>query len=128
MFDTNKSIEMLEGFEAHYNYDTNYMKEMLRVAPKAYETFEAFLPMANFSNKIPTNVLYVAKVTAMRHEDCAACLQLNVDMALEAGINKEILQEILMELALAIASTKIFPAIKRALNQAQSCSLVKIKI
>ena len=172
MLDTQKSLEMLEGFEAHYGYDTHYMKEMLDVAPAAYETFEAFLPMANFSNKTPKEVLFVAKITSMKNEDCAACLQLNVDMAIEAGVDKSLIKEIIfnegkhlpsdlkdvydfslavaqntkiddnlydriltsyskaiiMELALAIASTKVFPAIKRTLNEAQSCSLIEIKL
>ena len=172
MFNKDKSLEMLEGFQNHYNYDTSYMKEMLKNAPEAYQTFEAFLPMANFVKEIPLDVLYVAKVTAMKNEDCAACLQLNVDMALEAGINKNIIKEIIyndgrnltselkniydfsliivqnrnmdealydtiiskysksviIELALALASAKIFPTIKRTLNEAESCKLIEIKI
>ena len=172
MFDEKKSLEMLEGFSSHYNYDTNYMKEMLKFAPKAYANFEAFLPMASYSDKTPKDVLFVAKVTAMEVEDCGACLQLNVDMAIEAGVDKGILKEIvfnegknlskelkdvydfafavasyeevdnslyakmnekysheiMVELALAIASTKIFPSIKRVMNDIQSCSLNKIKV
>ena len=31
MFDEKKSLEMLEGFQNHYNYDTMYMKEMLKM-------------------------------------------------------------------------------------------------
>jgi len=172
MLDEHKSLQMLEGFGAHYNYDTAYMKEMLQVAPEAYETFEAFLPMASFFKVTPKDVLFVAKVAAMKNEDCAACLQLTVDMALEAGVDRDVIKEIvhnegknlsytlkdiydftlsvaqnmpiendlydriiqsyspavMMELALAIASTKVFPAIKRTLNQAQSCSVVDIRV
>jgi len=172
MLDENKSLEMLEGFQAHYNYDTTYMKDMLKEAPGAYETFEAFLPMASYINKTPKDVMYICKLTSMKNEDCSACLQLNVDMAVEAGVSKEIIQEvlfnkgnglssklkdvydfalavskndnisealyvrikqeytkeILMEIGLAIASTKVFPSIKRVLNDDISCSLVEIKV
>jgi len=172
MFDEKKSLEMLEGFASHYDYDTSYMQNMLKEAPAAFETFEAFLPMASYSNKIEMDVLFVAKITAMQKEDCGACLQLTVDMAREAGVNKDLIKEVLfnegknlkealkdvyaftlavvskeevdknlydkmkesyskeimVELALAIAATKIFPAVKRVLNNFESCSLIKIKV
>jgi len=172
MTNTNKSLEMLEGFQSHYNYDTTYMKEMLKENPKAFETFEAFLPMASFVDKSPKDVIFVAKLTSMKNEDCGACLQLNVDMALEAGVDKDIIQEvifnegknlstelktvydftlavgnnenvdsklyeqmnntytkdIIVEIGLAIAATKIFPTLKRVLNDFQSCSTIEIKV
>ena len=172
MLDENKSLEMLEGFQAHYDYDTSYMKEMLKENPEAYATFEAFLPMANFVKNTPKEVLYVVKLTSMKNEDCGACLQLNVDMAVEAGVEKEIIKEvvfnegknlsstlkevydftllvannqsidtilydkitttyskdILVEISLAIASAKIFPTIKRVLNDFRSCSMIQIKV
>mgnify|MGYP005989664831 CR=1 FL=1 len=172
MLDKQKSLEMLEGFQNHYNYDTNYMKEMLTENPNAYETFEGFLPMASFADEAPKDVLFVAKLTSMKNEDCGACLQLNVDMAIEAGVDKKIIQDIifnegktltselktvydftlsvgnkkdvgtelyskinalyskkvLVEIALAIASTKIFPTVKRVLNDFQTCSNIQIKV
>ena len=94
MFDEKKSLEMLEGFQNHYNYDTSFMKEMLTSNPKAYETFEAFLPMASFKDKAPKDVIFVAKLATMKNEDCGQCLQLNVDMALENGVDKEIISEV----------------------------------
>ena len=170
MIDEKKSLAMLEGFESHYDYDTSYMKEMLKENPKAFETFEAFLPMSVFVNKSPKDVIFIAKLTSMKNEDCGACLELNINMAIEAGVNKDIIKEILfnegknlakelktvydfslkvgnkedideelyanmnslytkdviVEIALAIASTKIFPTIKRVLNDIHSCANVKV--
>ena len=37
-------------------------------------------------------------------------------------------KEVLCEIALAIAATKVFPTIKRVLNHVKSCSLVKVKV
>ncbi len=172
MLDEKKSLEMLDGFQAHYDYDTNYMKEMLKENPEAYATFEAFLPMASFVKESPKDVISVAKLTSMKNEDCGACLQLNVDMAIEAGVDKEIIHDVIfnegknlsselkvvydftlcvgnkqnvdkqlytkinelyskkviVEIGLAIASTKVFPVIKRVLNDIQSCSNIQIKV
>lgn len=172
MLDKNKSIEMLEGFQSHYNYDTSYMKEMLEENTNAFETFQNFLPMASFVEKTPKEVIYVVKLTSMKNEDCGQCLQLNVDMAIEAGVDKEIIKEvvfnngenlptelkevydfallvgnneeidssfydkintkyskgIMTEIALAIASAKVFPTVKRVMNDFHSCSVIQIKV
>lgn len=167
-----KSMEMLEGFQSHFNYDTSYMKEMLTENSKAFETFEAFLPMSTFVDKSPKDVIFVARLTSMKNEDCGACLQLNVDMATEAGVDKEIIQEVIfnegknlsselkmiydftlcvgnketvdaqlyekmnktyakeviVEIGLAIAATKVFPTLKRVLNDIQSCASIQINV
>ena len=172
MFDEKKALETIAFFKAHYHYDTTYMEEMLSSSPKSYEVFENFLPMATFTNKAPLDAINVARITAIINEDCGTCAQLYVDLALEAGLDKEIVKEIvfnngqnlptqlkdlynftlcvsnsetieealyakmneyyskevLVEISLAIAATKVFPTIKRVLNLAQSCSLIKLKV
>lgn len=172
MFDEKQSLEMLEGFQNHYNYDITYMKEMLKANPKAFEVFQNFLPMASFKEKASAQIVFVAKLTSMKNEDCGKCLQLNVDMALEAGVNKDIVKEVvfnegqnlpkelkdiydfslliskneqvpsflydkinekyskdvLTEIALAIASAKVFPAIKRVFDDFHSCSVIQLKV
>ena len=172
MFDKQKSLETIAFFKAHYHYDTTYMEEMLEASTQSYEVFENFLPMATFANKAPLDAISVARITAIVNEDCGTCAQLYVDLAIEAGLDKEIIQEVvfnngknlptslkdlydftlavsnnesieatlyakmnehyskevLVEISLAIAATKVFPTIKRVLNLAQSCSLIKIKV
>jgi len=172
MINEKKSLKAIEDFESHYNYDASNMHEMLKENPKAYATFEAFMPMSGFVDKAPKDVIYVAKLTSIKNEDCGTCVQLNVDMAIEAGVDKEIIKEIifnegkglapelkfiydftllvgnkkeisismyekldkmygrnvLIEIALAISASKVFPTIKRVLNYMTSCSKVQIKV
>ncbi len=170
MIDEKKSLAMLEGFESHYDYDASYMRGMLKNNPKAYATFEAFLPMSVYIDKSPNDAIFVARLIAMKNEDCGACLELNIKMAKEAGVNTDIIkdvlfnegkslsdelktvydfslkvskqetienelyekinslytQDIIVELALAIAATKVFPSVKRVLNVIRSCSNIKV--
>jgi hypothetical protein len=172
MFNVEKSLEMIEGFKTHYGYDTSYMEEMLSVSPASYEVFEGFLPMATFAKATPVDVINVVRITAIKNEDCGTCVQLYVDLAIEAGLGKDVAKEIIfnegkdlsselklvydftlavsnnevidsslfeqmnkaysreimMEISLAIAATKVFPAIKRTLNYMKSCSVVQIKV
>lgn len=163
---TDTSLDFLNRFEEHYKYDTTYMKEILNVSPEGFKTFENFLPMGRYRKATPKDVYWVTKVAAMKTEDCGACTQLNIRMALEDGIDSNTLksvinngkglspelkevydfavavtknsgnfenirkkmaskysQEIMVELSLALASIKVYPAIKRALGHAGSCSL-----
>ena len=167
---TEKSLEFLDQFENRYKYDCNYMREMLQISPDAFHAFEGFMPMGRYRKSAPLDVLFVAKLTTMKTEDCGACTQLNIRMAIEAGVSKDILKcvmnngkglseelkdvydysvavatngsmpdglyeklesrysrEVMVELGLAIAATKVYPTIKRALGYAKSCSLYEFE-
>lgn len=168
---TAEQLEQINAFEAHYDYDSRYMREMLQHAPQAYAHFAAFLPMAEYRSRLPLEDYWVSKIAAMQYEDCGDCLQLNVRLAQEAGISDDLLKALLhnagalppklksvydysfavaagqpidetlaeqlethydlesrMELALCIASSKMFPTIKRTLGYARSCRLIEIDI
>lgn len=159
-------MEFIDQLEKHYNYDCNYMRKMEKSNPKAFEAFLNFLPMGQRGASLPTDIFWTAKISSMLTEDCGACVQLNISMALEAGVDKEIIKKIIKspeelrnelkqiydyakavasnqenhnelqrsiencysqsqitELALVIASTKVYPTIKRALGDFKSCSL-----
>ena len=159
-------MEFIDQFESHYGYDCDYMRKIERSAPKAFETFVNFLPMGQVGSSLPKSILWTAKISAMLTEDCGACVQLNITMAKESGVDSALLKNItansdlldpdhklifdfaksvaancddhhqlqnlvekkyspeqVSELALAIASTKVYPTIKRALGDFKSCSL-----
>ena len=164
--ESEKVSEFIDQFEKHYKYDCSYMREMFNVSPDGFMAFEGFLPMGSYKKATPTDVLFVAKLATMKTEDCGACTQLAIRMAIEAGVSKDVLKsvmndgeglsqelkdvynfsiavatnspmpdglyeklestysrEIMIELGLAIAATKVYPTIKRALGYAKSCAL-----
>lgn len=83
---------MLDGFATHYRYDVGYLRELLETDPIAFKVFEAFLPMASYQGDAPTDVVFVAKLAAMRLNDCGACLQLTIRQALESGVPVEVVR------------------------------------
>lgn len=172
MMDTQVEIEhMITAFGEKYGYDVTYLHKLLRASPEGYRLFDAVRPMAAYRSVLPTEAYYVARIEAMRSEDCGPCLQLALDMAREEGVSAEVLRaawereafaeealddvrsfsravaenrpyddmvaqrvadrygdEGVAELALCIASSRIFPTLKRALGEAKSCSRVEIKV
>lgn len=163
-------MDLIDKFEVHYDYDCNYMRTMRSSSTEGFKKFVEFMPMSQYSKALDINTLWVSKIAAMLTEDCGACVQLNIKMAIEAGVDKELVktivtspdnleknlklvyaysksvalsspdhnglfleikkvysQEQITELALAIASAKIYPTLKRALGDFKSCALYEFE-
>ena len=150
----------------------DYCRYMLRVSLRASFKFAKFLAVDEYHRVLPAGPCYVARIVAVRDEDCGTCLQIAVNQARKAGVPAEQLQAVLdgrldelpedlreayqfaeavvlrngeedawrerirlrhgdeglIEMALAIASCRVFPITKRALGYAVSCSQVAIRV
>lgn len=84
--------KQIDEFETHYRYDGTYMRDLLDHSPVGFAKFNDFLPLSNHHEKLSTDEYWVAKLAAMQIQDCGDCLQLNVRMALEAGVAKPIIE------------------------------------
>ena len=87
----------LRAFGEAYHYDTDYLTALLDASPGAYSAFSAAQGMAQFREALPLEAHFVARVAAMQIEDCGACAQLNLRMAVEAGVDRELLRTLLKE-------------------------------
>ena len=85
----------IDNFEAHYKYDSTYMRELLDHSPEGFAKFNSFLPLSSHREKLKPEEYWVAKLAAMQVEDCGECLQLNVRMALEAGVPRALVQAVI---------------------------------
>lgn len=120
--------------------------------------------------KAPLRLWHLARLGAVQVEDCGACVQTVVTMALKDGVQAETVraalasgaqltererdayqfgrgvagealdeevrlrlecevgESALADLTLAAAAVRIFPALKRGLGHARSCSLIDLKV
>ncbi len=85
----------LHDFGATYGYDTGYMEQLLDQSPSAYATFAAAMGMAEHRVHLPVDAHFVACISALMADDCGACTQLNLRMALEAGVDRALLRQLL---------------------------------
>ena len=160
----------INQFESHYSYDSTYMRELLTSSPVGYEKFDAFMPLVAHREHLTKDVFWVARLSVMQFEDCGHCLQLNVRMALEDGVEAAIVRAAIqggkslpdhlrsvhayarqvannqreptlfeqmserfnqaqrLELGLCIATTRVFPTIKRTLGYTKACQLINIEV
>lgn len=85
----------LQQFGAAYNYDVGYLMKLLEDSPGAFEAFSGAEGMSAYRRALPIDAHYVARVATMRVEDCGPCTELNLKMAVEAGVDRELLETLL---------------------------------
>ncbi|MEZ5975925.1 MAG: hypothetical protein R3F33_06855 [Planctomycetota bacterium] len=85
----------LREFGAHYGYDVGYMEQLLDDSRPAYDTFAAAMAMSMTREHLPVDAHYVACISALLADDCGQCTQLSIRMALEEGVDREVLRQLL---------------------------------
>jgi hypothetical protein len=86
------SREALRAFGQHYDYDVTYLEELAEMSPGAFHVFEAAMPLGQYQKAAPTELLTIAKIAAIRAEDCGPCTELGVKMSREAGVPEPIIR------------------------------------
>ena len=155
----------LNAQEKSLGASVDYLRHVLDVSPSAFLRFVSIMPFANSRKTLPKEAWFVAQLTALKLEDCGACVQIGVNLARRAGVDGALIHATLaedadvlspemfdvmrftqsvvnasydesnlretlrsrygerglIELAYAIASSRIPPTVKRALGYAVSC-------
>ena len=87
--------KMLLTMKKRYNYDVQYQQDILKTDLGAFLKFMGFQTMSSHSGNLPVGPLFAARIRAIIWDDCGPCTQLVVDMALEAGVDPEIVHAII---------------------------------
>jgi len=156
--------QQLNDFSSAFDYDVTYLRELLDSSQPAYEAFAPVQGMSRHRAALPIDAHAVACVTAMLSEDCGPCTQLQLQMSVQAGVDRSVLKTLiespealspllgdvyeharavagdtatddarlerlraacgtagLAELGLAVAGSRVYPTLKRALGHAKAC-------
>lgn len=85
----------LKDFSARYDYDVSYLTHMLDVSPSAFMKFTGVMELAQHRGAAPSDAMFAAAMVGALTEDCGPCVQLNVNMALEAGMSPQSIEAVL---------------------------------
>jgi alkylhydroperoxidase family enzyme len=86
---------LLRRYGKRYSYDTNYFEMLLRESPAAFFKFAPLMKASRHREVVPAGASFAAALVGAKAEDCGACTQLVVDMALEARVPKDQIEAIL---------------------------------
>src|SRR5215468_1458504 len=87
----------LGKFEREWNYDANYLRDMIEASPRAAWMFSRAAALGQFRRDLPIEAWCAAGITAVRYEDCGPCTQLGVTMAERAGVSAAVLHAVLAD-------------------------------
>jgi alkylhydroperoxidase family enzyme len=73
----------------------DYIKEILRTSLPAFRRFILIFPISNYRGKLPADAYHTARIVASRDEDCGTCVQAEVNLAIKAGVGRDVLQAII---------------------------------
>jgi hypothetical protein len=161
---------VLRAVSKRYGYDTSYLEYMLKESPAAFFKFAPLMKASAYREVVPPDASFAARITGAMAEDCGPCVQLVVDMALEAGMAKDQIEAVVrrdtgamnaaaalgfgfadavlsraahveqhrqavrarwgekgvIDLAMALQMSRVFPMMKAALGYARECRRVTV--
>ncbi len=85
----------LAAFERAYDYDTNYVRDILDADARAALRFARLMGISRYHRDVPLEAWYAAKLAVTMAEDCGPCTQLNVTMAERSGVAPAVLKTII---------------------------------
>lgn len=162
----------LDRSEQALGESLDYVRHILRVSLPAFFRFAKIFSISDYRKKLPVDAYHIARIVAAREEDCGTCVQIEINIAQQAGVSTQVLQavlantpehlppdlalaytftetvvqqkpsemelreemrlrfgdEALVELALAIASSRFLPIVKRTLGYGTACSKVSLTL
>lgn len=86
------SRDNLLHFGRHFDYDVGYLLELASASPEAFRAFEAAMPMTRVQKAATVEDVQIAKIAAMRAQDCGPCTALSLKIAREAGVSESVIQ------------------------------------
>jgi hypothetical protein len=86
----------LDKFSHRYNYDASYMEYILEHDGGAFFKFGLAQGIGRHTGALPLDVHFAAVIRSAINEDCGPCVQLVVDMALEAGVGDQLVSAIVV--------------------------------
>jgi hypothetical protein len=85
----------IRRFERTYDYDMSYVREMLRLSPRAFLLFSRATNLSTFRRGVSLEAWYAAKLVAILAEDCGPCTQIGVTMAERAGVDPRLITNLI---------------------------------
>jgi hypothetical protein len=92
----------LDRHEEQLGESLDWMRHILRRSLAAFRKVVRFMPMADHRARAPKDVWHVARIAAIRHEDCGPCLQIIVNEAVHDGVPPTVVRAALSNDAAAL--------------------------
>lgn len=87
----------IHAVERRQGLSLAYLHCMLRISLPHFLKFIKIMPLARFRRALPPEAYHLARIVTARHEDCGTCLQMEIQLAKQAGVGVHLLHAVLDE-------------------------------
>ncbi len=88
-------LSRIPAAEKQLGVPLDYCRFIIRTSLRAFFKFAKFLAVDEYRRVLPPGPLYVARLVALRHDDCGTCVQIAINQAKKAGVSSEIIRAVL---------------------------------
>ncbi|MBL8823736.1 MAG: hypothetical protein JNJ77_14200 [Planctomycetia bacterium] len=85
----------LNAAEKKLGVSVDYLRHIARISLPAFFKFVKFMPLAEYRKKLPADAYHVARIVAVQQEDCGSCVQIEVNLARQDGVDAALLINVL---------------------------------
>ncbi|HEY2032124.1 MAG TPA: hypothetical protein VGH02_00415 [Rhizomicrobium sp.] len=85
----------IRKMETRYSYDGSYMHELLDTTFTGFRRYMKMQTAGSWQGDAPANAWFAAGIAGALVEDCGPCVQIGTDMAVEAGMDGNIIKALL---------------------------------
>lgn len=85
----------IEQAESELGVPLDYLRDMARTSPSALTKLWMLQPLARHHEAAAPEALSVARLVASLDQDCGTCVQIEVNLARKAGVDRGIVQAVL---------------------------------
>lgn len=85
----------IKKLERRFGGSLEFLRHVLRESLPAFLKFRKLGPLAEYRQALPPAAYHLARIVAARDEDCGSCVQIEVNLARQAGVAPDLIQAVL---------------------------------
>lgn len=82
----------IRGMERQLGVELDHLRTMARTAPGLLGRVALFMPLLGYRKRVPGDLMHMAVIGATAAQDCGQCLQIAVNVAVQAGLAPEVVE------------------------------------
>lgn len=82
----------IDAMERQLGAPMDYVRFMLRTSLRTFFKFARFGSIAAYRHACPKEAMHVARLVAVRHEDCGTCVQIELNLARHDHVTAEVVR------------------------------------
>lgn len=81
--------------ERRLGVSLDYLRHILKTSFRSFLVFTKIMPISNHRRSLPVAPYFVARLVATQDADCGTCVQIEVNLARDAGVDPDVIRAVI---------------------------------